>query len=206
MTFEISYDVSKSCTPEELETSLCYNETYVQIADPERPLDFFLLPVCPTCTLIRGRRNTIATYLDLPEVRSLLGVHKGRPAFAACSNVVGHEFNMRLDMVGQTWLYVTNLLERGIRILDYVGTFDFMCNHFEQAAWLDALEWTGKEGYAQAETVNWKVDGKVAGDFKTHGNLTVGLGANSSHDRALMSRSSSGSSRRDTWCPSTSLL
>ena len=78
-----------------------------------------------------------------------------------------------LDNTGMTWLYVSNLLERGIRVLSYVGTFDFICNHIGNEMWLEALEWNGKEGYNKAELADWKVDGKFAGKFKSFGNLSV---------------------------------
>jgi cathepsin A (carboxypeptidase C) len=41
--------------------------------------------------------------------------------------------------------------------------------------WLEALEWTGKEGYNAAQLGDWKVDGKVSGLYKTYGDLTVGF-------------------------------
>ncbi len=38
---------------------------------------------------------------------------------------------------------------------------------------MEALEWTGKKGFNEAELGPWKVDGKVAGTYKTSENLTV---------------------------------
>lgn len=80
---------------------------------------------------------------------------------------------MSQDTTGQTWLYVSALLERGVRVLSYVGTFDFICNHIGNEMWLEALEWSGKEGYNEAKLVDWKVKGKVAGSYKSSGNLSV---------------------------------
>ncbi len=42
---------------------------------------------------------------------------------------------------------------------------------------MESLEWTGKKGYNAAQLVDWDVDGKVAGSYKTSGNLTVRLQA-----------------------------
>jgi len=39
--------------------------------------------------------------------------------------------------------------------------------------WMEALEWTGKKGFNEAQFVTWKVDGEVAGSYKTSGNMTV---------------------------------
>jgi cathepsin A (carboxypeptidase C) len=55
----------------------------------------------------------------------------------------------------------------------YAGTFDFICNHIANEMWMEKLEWSGKEGYNAAKLQDWKVKGKVAGSFKTSGNLTV---------------------------------
>lgn len=79
------------------------------------------------------------------------------------------------DGTGQTWLYVSGLLERGIRVLSYVGTFDFICNHIGNEVWLENLEWTGQRGYNAEDLADWKVNGKVAGSYKTYGNLSVSL-------------------------------
>mgnify|MGYP002718915478 CR=1 FL=1 len=117
--------------------------------------------------------DRISNYLDLPDVRSLLGVDKSRGNFSSCDGSVGNNFAMSQDSTGQTWLYVTGLLERGIRVLSYVGTFDFICNHIGNEMWLEALEWSGKQGYNDAQLVDWTVKGKVAGFYKTWGNLSV---------------------------------
>lgn len=39
--------------------------------------------------------------------------------------------------------------------------------------WMEALQWSGKDAYNVAKLQKWKVDGKVAGEFKTAGLLTV---------------------------------
>jgi cathepsin A (carboxypeptidase C) len=117
--------------------------------------------------------DRIGEYLDLPEVRSLIGVDKHRGKFHSCDNGVGVDFSMSQDSTGMTWLYITALLERGVRVLSYVGTFDFICNHIGNEMWLEALEWTGKKAYNKAELTDWKVNGKVAGSYKSAGNLSV---------------------------------
>ncbi|ORX34677.1 Alpha/Beta hydrolase protein [Kockovaella imperatae] len=137
------YDVKKSCTPQELKDYLCYAETGV-----------------------------VREYLDLPEVRSFLGVHPNRPKFSSCDKTVGQNFHRSLDATGQTWLYSAGLLERGIRTLIYVGTQDWICNHIGNEMWTEALEWTGQEGYNAESLSEWIVDGKVAGSYKTYGPLT----------------------------------
>jgi hypothetical protein len=53
------------------------------------------------------------------------------------------------------------------------GTFDFICNHIGNEMWMNKLEWTGHKGFNDAEFVDWKVKGEVAGSYKTYDNLTV---------------------------------
>ncbi|WVR03482.1 hypothetical protein IAU60_000473 [Kwoniella sp. DSM 27419] len=138
------YDVSKPCSPKELGDSLCYPVT-----------------------------KKIGNYLNLPEVRDLLGVHHHRNNWASCDNGVGMRFSQSMDSVGQTWLYVGGLLERGIRVLNYVGQLDWICNHISNERWMERLEWSGQKAYNAAEFADWSVKGHVAGHYKTAGNLTM---------------------------------
>lgn len=63
----------------------------------------------------------IGHYLNLPDVRKTLGVDKAHGPWSSCDNLVGRNFHASLDQVGKTWLYVSNLLERGVRVLNYAG-------------------------------------------------------------------------------------
>ncbi|KAL4161644.1 hypothetical protein PRNP1_002196 [Phytophthora ramorum] len=47
--------------------------------------------------------------------------------------------------------YVADLLNGGIRVLLYVGDADTMCNWAGNKAWIDALEWDGKEAFNAAK-------------------------------------------------------
>jgi hypothetical protein len=38
---------------------------------------------------------------------------------------------------------------------------------------MNRLQWTGQEGFNEAEFVDFKVKGEVAGKYKTYGNLSV---------------------------------
>ncbi|ODO01955.1 cathepsin A (carboxypeptidase C) [Cryptococcus wingfieldii CBS 7118] len=138
------YDVSMPCTGEELSDSLCYPVT-----------------------------KRIGDYLNLPDVRRVLGVEEKKGKWESCDGPVFTAFNTNLDNTGQTWLYVSALLERGVRVLNYVGMLDFICNHIANELWMERLEWTGKEGYNAADFGDWTVEGKKAGEFKTYGNLTM---------------------------------
>jgi hypothetical protein len=80
---------------------------------------------------------------------------------------------------------------------------------------MNRLQWTGQEGFNEAEFVDFKVKGEVAGKYKTYGNLSVRDVTASRKDllrgmvewqrTVLLTRCScSRSTERDTWCPSIS--
>ena len=59
--------------------------------------------------------------------------------------------------------YIPPLLESGIKVLIYAGDADYICNWIGNKAWTVALEWSGSEGFAEADDVVWKskLTGKV---------------------------------------------
>ncbi|KAF8178575.1 Alpha/Beta hydrolase protein [Mycena galopus ATCC 62051] len=91
--------------------------------------------------------TVIASYLDRPEVRTLL----------------------RVDPSGDhsTQHYVAALLERGIRVLIYVGTYDWICNWVGNEHWTLAMEWSGQSEFLQQELKLWGMN-----EGKSHIGLT----------------------------------
>ena len=77
----------------------------------------------------------------------------------------------------QTSFFLEGLLERGVRVLIYVGTHDWICNWVGNRKMADGLEWSGAESFRKQELKTWsRVKGmeveKPAGQFKTTGDLT----------------------------------
>jgi hypothetical protein len=62
--------------------------------------------------------------------------------------------------------YVANLLDRGVRVLIYAGTYDWRCNWVANKLWVDKLEWSGRAAYALGEWRNWSLDGTKVGEVK----------------------------------------
>lgn len=116
--------------------------------------------------------DAIKNYLDLPEIRELLGVEiPGN--FSPCSDVVGRNFNSHLDKWAvHTQDYVANLLDRGVRILIYAGTYDWQCNWIANKLWVDKLAWSQSDIYQQESWREWTVNGKAAGEVKQTNLLT----------------------------------
>ncbi|KAF4616139.1 hypothetical protein D9613_011461 [Agrocybe pediades] len=110
--------------------------------------------------------DVIKAYLDLPATRDLLGVETPYN-FSSCSQTVGQNFDAHLDKYNShTQDYVSNLLDRGIRVLIYAGTYDWRCNHVANRLWVEKLEWSGQSAFAAAEWQNWVLDGKKVGEVK----------------------------------------
>ena len=70
----------------------------------------------------------ITNYLNREDIRAVLGVDPSIGNFTSCNNQVNALFNGNLDSVYPTPFFVTGLLERGVKVLVYVGANDFRCN------------------------------------------------------------------------------
>lgn len=133
-------------------------------------------------------QSAIADYLNRPDIRELLGAQSPNN-FTGCSREVGTNFNAHLDKYAvPSQHYVAGLLERGVPILIYAGTYDWQCNWVANKLWVDKLEWTGKEAYNTEEWRDWIVDGHRAGETKTAGVLTFATLLGAGHMGTNLSR------------------
>ncbi|KAF8632418.1 hypothetical protein AX17_004859 [Amanita inopinata Kibby_2008] len=135
------YDISRQCEGK-IEDTLCYPVT-----------------------------KHISSYLDQPSVRAQLGVDPflSSTNFSSCSWDVNSAFASTLDEYHQTQLYISALLERGVSVLIYVGTYDWICNWVGNERWTLALEWSGKERFGRERLREWKVEGRKAGLVRRSG-------------------------------------
>ncbi|KAH9992500.1 serine carboxypeptidase [Russula compacta] len=117
--------------------------------------------------------TTIAHFLDRPDIRAILGVDPRVPEkFSSCSTKVGMAFNAAGDHLHSSMDYVGALLARQVRVLIYVGTYDWICNWVGNEAWTLALEWHGQRDFAALPLREWQVDGHVAGKTRSAHGLT----------------------------------
>ncbi|OCH95860.1 peptidase S10, serine carboxypeptidase [Obba rivulosa] len=143
--------------------------------------------MCIGDSLCYAENTAIKAFLDRPTVREQLGVESPNN-FSACSREVGRGFNLHMDKYAvPAQNYVAGLLERGIRILIYAGTYDWQCNWVANKLWVDKLEWTGRKAYNAQNWRHWEVDGAKAGETKSSGLLTFatvrGAGHMVPHDK-----------------------
>jgi carboxypeptidase C (cathepsin A) len=89
--------------------------------------------------------------------------------------------------------YTAQLLERGVRVLLYAGSYDLICNWVGNEIMSRSLEWTGQDAYGKAEMKEWMVDGRKAGKVRSYGPLTFATIYAAGH---LVSRTCVGSNQR----------
>ncbi|TFK64448.1 alpha/beta-hydrolase [Pluteus cervinus] len=97
--------------------------------------------------LCYAENSVISDYLNSPSLRKSLGVtsplnHTG------CSSTVGRSFASHMDKWNSpTQHYVSELLERGVRVLIYAGTLDWQCNWVANWRWVEKLGWSGNSAW-----------------------------------------------------------
>ncbi|VDB85108.1 unnamed protein product [Peniophora sp. CBMAI 1063] len=124
-------------------------------------------------TLCYPVMDEITGYLSRPDVREILGVDPAVPAsFQACNMEVNAGFALNDDGLHDSTAHVAALLERGVKVLVYVGTYDWGCNFVGNQRFVQALEWTGHDAFNAAEDRAWIVDGEVAGKTRSAAGLT----------------------------------
>lgn len=114
----------------------------------------------------------IREYLDDPDIRAALNVSPSLGKFNSCSNDVGAAFEATMDEYHPSDSYVAELLERGIRVLVYVGTYDWICNWIGNERWTLALPWSGQGQFANQPLTEWYVNGAVAGRTRSAAGFT----------------------------------
>ena len=129
----------------------------------------------------------IVKYLNLNTTRSALGVSPtlSHHKFSSCASDVGQRFGLSQDMFGLTYLYVGALLERGVKVLIYVGEYDWICNWVSNQEWTMNLEWSGQDEFRSSnggQLKEWySKDGSTAGRTRNGGGLTFATIAGAGH-------------------------
>lgn len=86
-----------------------------------------------------------------------------------------------------TYKLLPSLLNEGMPILISGSQYDFVINHLGIEQYLRHVEWTGLEGYLQADRHTWSYANTPAGYYKTYKNLTyimvIGAGHMGPYDK-----------------------
>jgi carboxypeptidase C (cathepsin A) len=100
---------------------------------------------------------------------------------SACDPGVGSAFDQTRDSLHDSQDYVGGLLERGVRVLIYVGTHDWICNWVGNERMTLALEWSGAGAFRGEPLRPWVVEGEVAGLTRSARGLTFAQVAGAGH-------------------------
>jgi carboxypeptidase C (cathepsin A) len=101
--------------------------------------------------------SSITKFLRKNKVREAFGVDKRAPDFVGCSNEVGREFQKANDFIIDTRPFVATLLHSGIRVLIYVGTYDWICNFVGNERVFGSLDWKGLPDFRYQQENNKQV-------------------------------------------------
>ncbi|KZO96588.1 serine carboxypeptidase [Calocera viscosa TUFC12733] len=139
--------------------------------------------------LVASGRNIYDISKECEGTRELLGADGKVKDFELCSNHVWKGFNRQMDVYAPGPYYVAGLLERGVSVLNYAGTYDWTCNWIGNMQWVETLDWYGKEAYNSQTPRQWLVDGERAGITKSWKGLTYatleGAGHLAPHDKPV---------------------
>jgi carboxypeptidase C (cathepsin A) len=115
----------------------------------------------------------IPAYLNKTETRKELGAENDIDIFETmCSDEVMTDFLDSMDRYKPTRHYVSNLLDRGIRVLMYAGGTDFFANHIGTEKWALDLDWSGQQEFKKRGSRDWHIHGKKAGKTRSYNGLT----------------------------------
>ena len=92
--------------------------------------------------------------------------------FSTVGWAVNSAFDASGDVLQASQDYVAALLERGVRVLIYVGNYDAIANWVGNERWTLDMDWSGKAEYGRQVWREWHAAGKVAGMTKGAMGLT----------------------------------
>ncbi|GFP79688.1 serine carboxypeptidase-like [Phtheirospermum japonicum] len=140
-------------------------ETIVKLNPGLNPYDIRKKCTGDLCYDLSGMER----FLNQTSVKKALGVDEDIE-FVSCSDSV---FDAMLgDQMINHALYIPELLQDGIKLLVYVGEYDFICNWLGNFIWVAEMQWWGHKGFWWARQGPFKVDGANAGSIKRYGPLT----------------------------------
>jgi len=138
------------------------------------PYDFLIAcddpPLCYDFSLLDA-------WVQLPAVQKALGV-EGQ-SWTECDTEV-HTLLLGDWMVNLD-VHIPTLLENGYNVLVYSGELDFICNWVGGNNWTSELVWKGQSAFNQQNFVDWSLNGKVVGSFKSYQDFTFLRVSNAGH-------------------------
>ncbi|KAF8191576.1 serine carboxypeptidase [Mycena galopus ATCC 62051] len=122
-------------------------------------------------TLCYPATKQIANYLNLASTRLTLGIDPSYPNISMVGWAVNAAFSASGDVHKSSTLHIAALLDHGVRVLIYAGTYDLACNFVANDRVARGLEWHGQQHFVAQPLRDWVVDGQPAGETRAFGGL-----------------------------------
>lgn len=122
--------------------------------------------------------GAMTAYLNREDVRQAIHVGDFSGEFGGFSETVFEDLMPYFYV--STAPVLAGLLEE-LPVLMAAGQWDMMSNHIGQERLLAALDWTGREGFAQVERGVWMLADQPVGYGRAYGNLTYLMVIGGSH-------------------------
>jgi len=121
--------------------------------------------------------DPITNYLNLPSVQTTLGVNQ---TWEACNdNVYSYFENMDFEF---SYRFDIPILLETVPVYLYNGNYDLICNFYGTSSYLNAMPWSGQNGFNKATNGTWTgPNGQPAGNFRTYENLNYVVVYNAGH-------------------------
>ncbi|KAF0449283.1 peptidase S10, serine carboxypeptidase [Gigaspora margarita] len=152
----------------------CYEAMIKPYTDNTNQSLFDIRRKCDGKNYCYSEADDLDIFANLENTKAELGVNTSL-VFQACNNTgVFIDFGKSGDMVLQFDKFISQLLESKVRVLIYAGDADYLCNWYGVEAWVKELQWSGKEGFNNANVTQWmtKDPVKYVGDVRTFEGFT----------------------------------
>ncbi|KAJ2082094.1 hypothetical protein H4R24_001835 [Coemansia sp. RSA 988] len=115
--------------------------------------------------------DTVVAYANQPSVHAELGV-RTTPAFELCNPGIQNAFINTGDEIVDASAWIPYILSAGVRVLNYAGDADLICNWVGNKALMMDILWPGRAGFAMALDRPWGAGGVALGHVRTFGGLS----------------------------------
>ncbi len=112
-------------------------------------------------------------YLNDIDVQRNIHVSNFSPSvFEECTDPPFHHLQKANVKSKSQNVAVEEMLEKGIRVLLFVGQFDMIINHIGVEKWVNRMEWSKSTDFQAAKRAIWVVNEKTAGYIRSGGGLS----------------------------------
>ncbi|CAE6369842.1 unnamed protein product [Rhizoctonia solani] len=105
-------------------------------------------------------------YLNYPDIKSELGIAP-HVEFTACTNDINQAFIQSGDPIRNAARLLPDLIESGIRMLNYAGDADLLSAFPGMLLWLEKLNTTFQQSFIDSPRENFQSGDRIAGYIRT---------------------------------------